>query len=91
MFIQQFFDSRARASETLADEIARALSIGIESNGRATLVVSGGSSPLETFRALREKDLDWSKVTVLPSDERWIDVNEPASNAGMLHRELLVG
>ncbi|MEL7311109.1 MAG: 6-phosphogluconolactonase [Pseudomonadota bacterium] len=91
MFIQQFFDDRARASEKLADDIARELVRGLSDRGSATLVVSGGSSPLDTFRQLRDKDLDWSKVTVVPSDERWIDVNEPASNAGMLHRELLVG
>jgi 6-phosphogluconolactonase len=90
MFTQQFFDSQTRASRALADDIADALTTAIDERGTATLVVSGGSSPLETFGYLSRAELDWSRVTVLPSDERWVDEHDPASNAGMLQRELLV-
>ncbi|MEL6870795.1 MAG: 6-phosphogluconolactonase [Pseudomonadota bacterium] len=89
MFIQQFFDSRERTASVLADEIAGHLRAAIDARGLATLVLSGGSSPLATLNALATRELDWSKVTVLASDERWVDEQDPASNAAMIRRELL--
>lgn len=87
-FIQQFFDTRERAAIALADAIAAQLDAAIAARGHATLVASGGSSPLAAFRALSARDIDWSKVTVLPSDERWVPETNSASNGGMLDREL---
>ena len=87
-FIQQFFDTRERAAIALAAAIAAQLDAAITARGQATLVASGGSSPLAAFRALSARDIDWSKVTVLPSDERWVPETHSASNGGMLDREL---
>lgn len=89
MFLQHFFDSRERTATALADDIARRLADAIDARGQATLVVSGGSSPLGTLNALASCDIAWRKVTVLASDERWVAEDEPSSNAGMIARELL--
>lgn len=89
MFIQQFFDNRDRLNAALADQIARRLSQAITHRGRATLAVSGGSSPVALFNALSERSLDWSQVTILPTDERWVGEDHEASNAAMIRRELL--
>ncbi|MEL7296689.1 MAG: 6-phosphogluconolactonase [Pseudomonadota bacterium] len=91
MFVQQFFDSRDAISEALAERIAGQLSRAIAHRGSASLVVSGGSSPLAVFKRLSSYTLDWRQVTILPSDERWVDDNDPASNAAMIRRELLQG
>lgn len=91
MFIQQFFDDRARLAKTLAADIAEHLRRAIALRGQATIAVSGGSSPLATFNALSDCELDWSAVTVLPTDERWVDEAHDASNAAMIRRELLKG
>ncbi|MEM7611062.1 MAG: 6-phosphogluconolactonase [Pseudomonadota bacterium] len=91
MFIQQFFDSRERLAVALADAIARDLRGAIDARGHATLVASGGSSPIATYRALAARELDWSRVTILPSDERWVDEQHEDSNIGMLRRELQRG
>ncbi|MEM8547834.1 MAG: 6-phosphogluconolactonase [Pseudomonadota bacterium] len=87
--IVQSFDTRERAATTLAGDIARALREAVAARGHATFVVSGGSSPLATYAQLAEMSLPWSKITVLPSDERWVGEDDPASNAGMLRRTLL--
>ncbi|MEM9171728.1 MAG: 6-phosphogluconolactonase [Pseudomonadota bacterium] len=91
MFVLQSFDSRSRAAQVLANDIASSLRDALEARGRATLVVSGGSSPLEMFSLLGEVDLNWARVVILPSDERWVDQEDPASNAGMLMRTLMAG
>ena len=82
-------------AETLADalsaELETCLLQGIQDRGRATLVLSGGSTPLPLFRRLRDRPLPWSAITVTLADERWVDREHPDSNAAFLHRELLVG
>ena len=82
-------------AETLADalsaELETCLLQGIRDRGRATLVLSGGSTPLPLFRRLRDRPLPWSAITVTLADERWVDREHPDSNAAFLHRELLVG
>ena len=91
MFRQQFFDTRERLADVLAEDIAANLQRAIDQRGAASLVVSGGSSPVATFNALSAKQIDWSVVTILPSDERWVDADSEHSNAGMIQRELLRG
>jgi 6-phosphogluconolactonase len=39
----------------------------------------------------RDIDLDWDRIDVLPSDERWVPEDDPRSNAGLLRRRLLIG
>ena len=60
-------------------------------NGQATLVLSGGSSPIDLFERLALIELDWSRVTVLPSDERWVATDQPESNEAALREHLLYG
>ena len=42
-----------RASNIMADRVANILGAAITQRGNASLVVSGGSSPLESFHRLR--------------------------------------
>ena len=53
------------------------------------MIVSGGASPLATFRALRRQGLPWHKVTIVPSDERLVPPDHEDSNEGMIRRELV--
>ena len=83
------FGSKAAASAALADHIAKRLESAVAQRGNATIVVSGGTSPLTTFRALRRHRLPWHKVTVVPSDERLVPSDHEDSNTGSLRRELM--
>ncbi|GAB3684576.1 6-phosphogluconolactonase [Salinisphaera aquimarina] len=85
------FDSRSQASETLAGRIAEHLRAGIDARGRASLALSGGSSPVELFERLSETELDWSSVTIVATDERWVAPSHEQSNEGMFRRRLLRG
>lgn len=57
----------------------------------ASLVVSGGSTPGPCFDLLSMESLDWPRVTVVPSDERWVAADHPASNEGLIRKRLLKG
>ena len=83
------FDKRELLDEKLAGEVAHLLSQAIKSNGKASLAVSGGSTPKGFFIALSKKDIPWSKVTITLADERWVDIKSEASNTRLVFEHLL--
>ncbi|MGE8498662.1 MAG: 6-phosphogluconolactonase [Pseudomonas sp.] len=78
-------------AERLALDVAQALRGAIAERGTATLVVSGGRSPIAFFEYLSGLDLPWSKVVVSLADERWVPINHATSNEGLVRRHLLRG
>lgn len=81
--------STEQLAQALADRIADALRYAVANHGRASLVVSGGRSPIAFFEALSTRALAWAKVKVSLADERWVDPGDPDSNEGLLRRHLL--
>ncbi|MES2821925.1 MAG: 6-phosphogluconolactonase [Pseudomonadota bacterium] len=78
-------------AQVLAETVAQALRAAIEARGAASLVVSGGRSPIAFFEALSSQPLEWSRVLVSLADERWVPVEHAESNAGLVRRHLLRG
>lgn len=72
-----------------ATDIAGLLADGIASNGRASLVVSGGRTPVALFQTLAQTELDWDKIDITLADERWVDVEDDASNEKLVKTHLL--
>ncbi|MGE8345946.1 6-phosphogluconolactonase [Pseudomonas helleri] len=85
------FKNPAALAEGLAIKVAGQLNDAIQAQGKATLVVSGGRSPVAFFQSLIKQPLDWSKVVVSLADERWVPVEHADSNAGLLKKHLLQG
>ena len=82
---------REQAGRAMAERIETSLREALAQDGRACLVLSGGSSPAHTLDCLSTAQLDWSRVDILPSDERCVAEDHPDSNAGMLRARLLQG
>ncbi|MCH4874025.1 6-phosphogluconolactonase [Pseudomonas sp. TMW22091] len=85
------FKTPAQLAEELAKAVAAQLNEAIARQGVATLVVSGGRSPVAFFQSLIKQPVDWSKVVVSLADERWVPVEHGDSNAGLLKKHLLQG
>ena len=60
------------------------LKSAIKKTGVASLVVSGGSSPIKIFEELSEIDLPWSKVQITLVDDRLVDAKDINSNQKLL-------
>lgn len=86
----RFADRRTLARE-LARTIAADLGAAVRERGEASLVVSGGSTPEPLFVALRREPLRWERITVTIADERWVALDDPASNERLIRRFLLKG
>src|ERR1700733_12839207 len=84
----KFADSDAMA-RNLSDQLAANLRTAIAARGLASLVVSGGQSPIRLFELLRTESLDWSRVCIALADERWVEPSDPESNEKLVRDYLL--
>ncbi len=75
----------------LADRVAGMLREAIEARGRAGLALPGGSTPGAFLTALGREDLDWEKVGVTLTDERWVPPSSERSNQRLLAETLFRG
>ncbi len=76
-----------RVAQRIASELGQAL----RRDDRATLSVPGGTTPGPVFDTLSGADLDWSRVSVVLNDERWVPEDSPRSNTRLVRERLLVG
>lgn len=87
--MEHLFDSREQASTAAARFIAVSLARSLQVSAEASLIVSGGTSPVDCFRQLATTPIDWGKVQVLLSDERWIPPDDADSNEKLVRDNLL--
>jgi 6-phosphogluconolactonase len=83
------YPSMESLSPELASGIAAHLASGIAERGIASLVVSGGRTPVKLFEQLRVQAIDWSRVCVALADERWVEPTDGGSNEKLVRDVLL--
>lgn len=76
-------------SNSLANAVARelrdAVADALATRGSALLALAGGRTPWPAYRALAAQPLAWSRVVAMPTDERCVPRDHPASNIGQMH------
>lgn len=79
--------------EMMAIDVANALAGEINATlmhaDRCTLAVPGGTTPGPVFETLCAASLDWDRVDVFLTDERWVGEDDARSNGRLLRRTLL--
>jgi len=85
------YPSRAEWAAGAAEAVAADLEAALETQDRVTLAVPGGTTPGPVFDLLAAVPLDWSRVTVLPTDERQVSEDSNRSNARLIRERLLTG
>lgn len=86
---ERIFGAREALAEALARDVAEELARAIEARGRATLAVSGGSTPKLFFEKLSRIGIPWSRVAVTLVDERQVPETSERSNARLVRQHLL--
>lgn len=77
--------------DALAPDIAHRLSQAVHQRGQASLVVSGGRTPVPLFEALAAQNAPWSSISVTLADERWVPTDSADSNERLVRKHLLRG
>jgi 6-phosphogluconolactonase len=83
------FPDATALTHALSGEIKVDLEEAIQVRSVASLVVSGGRTPMRLFDQLCSEQLDWKHVWISLADERWVDTNNAASNERLVREHLL--
>ncbi|WP_105190376.1 6-phosphogluconolactonase [Pseudoalteromonas sp. T1lg48] len=86
---EHFFDSKEQMTQALAASLAERITSALNERQRASLLVSGGSSPAPAYKYLSGLDIAWDKVDVAMVDERWVDADHDKSNESFINSTLL--
>lgn len=85
------FDTAQDQAQAAATAVLDALSAALAQGARASLMVTGGRSPGPVYDRLAQADIAWDRVDVTLSDERFVPVDDPASNEALVRERLLQG
>ncbi|MBS1252965.1 MAG: Glucosamine-6-phosphate deaminase 1 [Anaerolineales bacterium] len=84
------YQTNEEMGQAAAEEAAEVIQQTIRGKGEANIIVATGNSQITFLAALREMDIDWSKVNVFHMDEYiGIDPEHPASFPLFLQRHFL--
>src|SRR5690625_6930933 len=74
---------------TALDLVRERLLQALDERGSATLVLSGGSTPVPLYRLLADSDLTWERIHLFWGDERLVPHDHEESNHGAARPELI--
>jgi 6-phosphogluconolactonase len=78
------FKSKDALADAAAEHLASVLGKALDEKGRASAVLSGGSSPKPVYERLANKPLAWEGVGLSLVDERWVPSGAKGSNFDFL-------
>jgi len=80
-------------SESLASDLCQCigeiLTEAIRKKGRASMAVSGGSTPISLFKEFSLLSIDWTKIDLTLADDRWVDAKNADSNELLVRTHLI--
>jgi len=80
-------------SESLALDLCQCigeiLTEAIRKKGRASMAVSGGSTPISLFKEFSLLSIDWTKIDLTLADDRWVDAKNADSNELLVRTHLI--
>jgi len=76
--------------DALADAAATAIAYALGPAGPTSLIVTGGTTPGPTYDRLACLDVEWSRVSLTLTDERFVDPLSDESNERLVRGRLLV-
>jgi 6-phosphogluconolactonase len=76
--------------DALADAAATAIAYALGPAGPASLIVTGGTTPGPTYDRLARLDIEWARVSLTLTDERFVDASSDESNEHLVRKRLLV-
>ena len=82
--------SKEELEDALLQDIKFIISEDIIKFGKATILLSGGSTPSGLYRKLSSTQLDWSKVIVGLVDERFVENSSDFSNEKLVKTFFLI-
>lgn len=89
----QIFNDTATLSQTAAELFVKTAQEAVAQNGRFTVALTGGSSPIQLHKLLTQspysEQVPWAQTYIFWGDERWVPLTDDKSNYKMAKDTLL--
>lgn len=86
---ESFFQDRRRLYAGLCQDFTDRLNEIIRKRRKASLALAGGTTPGPLYEALSNMPINWEKVSLTVTDERWVSPEDPASNEYLVRDVLM--
>jgi 6-phosphogluconolactonase len=83
------YDSVDELADAVAGDVGFIVESALDARDAALIAVPGGNTPIPVYDRLTKAKMEWRKVTVIPTDDRIVPVENELSNVRMLARLFL--
>jgi 6-phosphogluconolactonase len=83
------YDDLGELAAAVAGDIGFIVESALDARGSCLLALPGGRTPGPIFAKLAEADLNWKKVTIIPTDDRLVPMDDERSNIRAIAKAFL--
>lgn len=83
------YDDMEELAEAVAGDVGFIIESALDARGQALIALPGGKTPLPIYEKLAAAPIKWKHVTIIPTDDRLVAVNDPLSNVAMLAKAFM--
>ena len=83
------YDSVDEMADAVAGDVGFIVESAVEARNASLIALPGGSGPQPIFQALAAKKLPWKQLTIIPTDERLVPMDDERSNVRGIARAFL--
>jgi 6-phosphogluconolactonase len=74
------YDSAEEMADAVAGDVGFIIESALDARGSSLIALPGGDSVQPIYKALAAKKLPWKQVTIIPTDERLVPMDDQRSN-----------
>ena len=78
------YDSIDEMADAVVGDIGFIIESAIDARGNALIALPGGKTPGPIFQKLAQAELPWKRVTIVPTDDRLVKMDNELSNIRMI-------
>lgn len=83
------YDDTDELAEAVAGDVGFIIESALDARGQALIALPGGNTPLPIYEKLAAAPIKWKHVTIIPTDDRLVAVDNPLSNVAMLAKAFM--
>ena len=83
------YDSLDELADALAGDIGFIIESAVDARGASLIAVPGGTTGPAIFAKLASRQLPWKKVTIIPTDDRLVPMDDERSNVRAIAKAFL--
>ena len=83
------YDNLDEMADAVAGDVGFIVESALDARGSCLLALPGGNTPLPIFEKLAAAKLDWKKVTIVPTDDRLVPMQDERSNVRAIAKAFL--